>query len=235
MKVRVLSWALVLLLHGALLAWLARVFTAPSDPAQALPPVAVDMLAPERPMKQRRETPLPAASPPSSPEAAPPSASSPETPKKKPLASQARPQPKAPAPPPIAAEPAASSIGTSASPDDPPPSGNTFPGSGHAPPSPAVSASTPIYIPADYAASNRPPDYPALSRRYQEEGTVILRVLVRSDGAAGQIEIGTSSGYPLLDQAARRAVQRWRFVPATNNGQAVSDWFLLPVRFTLHE
>lgn len=72
-----------------------------------------------------------------------------------------------------------------------------------------------------------------MSRRYGEEGTVVLRVLVKADGSAGQVEIRKSSGYPMLDDAAREAVQEWRFNPATREGKPVSEWYLVPVTFTL--
>ena len=72
-----------------------------------------------------------------------------------------------------------------------------------------------------------------MSRRYGEQGTVVLRVLVKADGAAGKVEVRTSSGYPLLDEAAREAVQDWRFIPATRDGKPVSEWYLVPVTFAL--
>lgn len=240
MKVRVLSWTLVLLLHGLVLAWLAGTFTAPTEPAQALPILAVDMVAPETQAEPQTPMPPPRPLPPPAPVAPILSEKSAEIPKKKTRTAKILPKPVRPAQEAVEESTASPSL----------PLENVLPPSAQvpdiasslppttaqsAPPNSAKPVTTAIYIPADYAAGNRPPDYPALSRRYQEEGTVILRVLVRADGRAGQIEVGTSSGYPLLDQAARQAVQSWRFAPATNNGQAVSDWFLLPIRFTLHE
>lgn len=74
---------------------------------------------------------------------------------------------------------------------------------------------------------------PALSRRYGEQGTVLLRVQVKADGNAGAVEIRTSSGFPMLDEAARDAVKEWRFIPATRDGKPVTEWYLVPVTFTL--
>lgn len=110
-----------------------------------------------------------------------------------------------------------------------------------APPTPAPEAApvpsapvrTSVSIPASYAASNRKPSYPSLSRQYEEQGTVVLRVFVKADGTAGQIEIKSSSGYPLLDQSAKTAVQSWRFNPATSDGKPAADWFLIPIPFKL--
>ena len=92
---------------------------------------------------------------------------------------------------------------------------------------------TGVSIPARYAATNRKPVQPAVSRRYGEQGTVTLRVLVRADGSAGAVEIRTSSGFPMLDEAARDAVKVWRFIPATRDGEPVTEWYLVPVTFTL--
>lgn len=98
---------------------------------------------------------------------------------------------------------------------------------------PPPSARTPVSIPASYAATNRKPEYPRMSRQLEEQGTVVLRVLVRADGTAGAVEIRTSSGFPLLDQSARNAVQTWRFHPATQDGKPVDEWFLIPIPFKL--
>ncbi|HJV81241.1 TonB family protein [Noviherbaspirillum sp.] len=86
---------------------------------------------------------------------------------------------------------------------------------------------------AAYASSNRVPPYPRLSRMNDEQGTVLLRVLVRADGTAGMVEIKKSSGYPLLDESARSTVQTWRFKPATLDGKPVSEWYQVAIPFTL--
>ena len=60
-----------------------------------------------------------------------------------------------------------------------------------------------------------------------------MRVLVNAGGGADQVEIRTSSGHELLDQAALNAVRRWRFVPARQGELAVAAWVLVPIIFTL--
>lgn len=92
---------------------------------------------------------------------------------------------------------------------------------------------TAVSLSASYAASNRKPDYPAMSRRHDEQGTVLLRVFVNADGTAGTVQIKTSSGFPLLDQAAREAVQSWHFQPATLDGKPIAEWYQIPIPFTL--
>lgn len=85
---------------------------------------------------------------------------------------------------------------------------------------------------ADYL-SNPAPAYPAVSRRLREEGTVLLRVLVKKNGEAAQVLIEQSSGFGRLDQSARGTVARWRFVPARDASGPVDEWVLVPIEFSL--
>ncbi|HWK48897.1 MAG TPA: energy transducer TonB, partial [Steroidobacter sp.] len=64
--------------------------------------------------------------------------------------------------------------------------------------------------------------------------TVMLKVLVNVAGAAEQVLVDTSSGYPSLDEAAADIVRRrWRFVPATQNNLPVAAWVHVPMVFEL--
>ena len=107
-------------------------------------------------------------------------------------------------------------------------------------PPPASATSTPAapavltqpHFNADYLR-NPAPAYPAQSRRFGEEGKVILRVFVTTEGQAGQVELRTSSGSARLDQAAQEAVARWKFEPARRGNEAVSAWVLVPIVFSL--
>jgi protein TonB len=85
---------------------------------------------------------------------------------------------------------------------------------------------------ADYL-KNPPPGYPRISRRMGEQGTVVVRVFINTQGLPEKPEIRTSSGFVRLDQAALDAVQRWRFVPGRRNGTPEPMWFNIPVRFVL--
>jgi protein TonB len=85
---------------------------------------------------------------------------------------------------------------------------------------------------ADYL-SNPKPVYPFASRRLGEEGKVLLRVKVSPDGTALSVEIKQSSGFPRLDDAARDAVVRWRFVPARRGDEAIESWVTVPIVFSL--
>ena len=75
--------------------------------------------------------------------------------------------------------------------------------------------------------------YPIEALRNREQGTVILRVLVGADGSVLGVEIEKTSGSRSLDRAAREAVAKWRFHPATRNGVALSAWASVPITFNL--
>ena len=102
-------------------------------------------------------------------------------------------------------------------------------------PAPVVTApsKTEVSIPASYSASNQKPIYPNMSKRLGEQGTVVLRVLVKADGSAGEVEVKSSSSYPRLDQAAVEAVKTWRFNSAKIDGKAIDEWYQVPIPFKL--
>jgi len=86
----------------------------------------------------------------------------------------------------------------------------------------------------DAAYLNNPkPLYPAISRRFGEEGKVVLRVQVAADGSATDVEIRQTSGFARLDAAAREAVVRWRFVPAKQGDVPITAAVLVPIVFNL--
>jgi protein TonB len=85
---------------------------------------------------------------------------------------------------------------------------------------------------ADYL-NNPPPPYPRISRRMGEQGTVVIRVFINTEGRAEKAEIRTSSGYTRLDDVALDTVKRWRFVPGKRAGVPEAMWFNVPVRFVL--
>jgi len=82
---------------------------------------------------------------------------------------------------------------------------------------------------------NRAPKYPQLSRKKKEQGTVLLKLLVKADGTVGTISVLKSSGFSRLDQAALQAVKHWRFVPAKQQGQSIDFWYEMPMTFALNQ
>lgn len=85
---------------------------------------------------------------------------------------------------------------------------------------------------ADYL-NNPKPAYPPMSKRLSEQGKVVLRVLIGTDGTAQKAEIHQSSGYDRLDQAALTTVLKWRYVPGKRAGVAEAMWFNVPINFVL--
>lgn len=78
------------------------------------------------------------------------------------------------------------------------------------------------------------PEYPPASRRAGEEGTVTLQVYVLENGRAGDVKVAKSSGFPKLDEAAIRDVQRnWRLIPGKEDGKPVAMWHTFNVVFRL--
>ncbi|MDP1594717.1 MAG: TonB family protein [Gallionella sp.] len=90
----------------------------------------------------------------------------------------------------------------------------------------------------DYRAaylSNPVPAYPMVARRMGWQGKVVLNVEVLASGLPGQIKLHQSSGREVLDNAAANTVKNWRFVPAQRAGRAVTQWFRVPINFSLED
>lgn len=79
-----------------------------------------------------------------------------------------------------------------------------------------------------------PPPYPRDALREGLQGTVLLQVLVDTDGRPLDVQIQRSSGHRQLDDAARRHVLRhWTFRPAMRDGRALQAIGLVPIAFNL--
>lgn len=80
---------------------------------------------------------------------------------------------------------------------------------------------------------NPPPVYPLSARRRGDQGTVIVRAEVSTDGRCLRVEIERSSGHSRLDRAALAAIRQWRFTPARRGEQTVAAWVAIPIDFRL--
>jgi TonB family protein len=84
----------------------------------------------------------------------------------------------------------------------------------------------------DPAVRNASPPLPAAFAKIGNEAQVLLTILVNADGSIGDTRVAKSCGVALLDQLAQSfAKANWRFRAATTNGEAVSDWTTVIVRF----
>jgi protein TonB len=83
-----------------------------------------------------------------------------------------------------------------------------------------------------------PDDYPDASRRAEEQGVTGVSVTVGTDGRvqSGSCQVVSSSGFSRLDaKACQIAERRWRFRPATENGQPVASTIRRSYRWRLEE
>ena len=83
------------------------------------------------------------------------------------------------------------------------------------------------------ASSDLAKEYPALSQRLGEEGTVLVALEVAADGSVADARVLNSSGYARLDNAALSAVRKAHFKPGTVNGVPVTSKARLPIRYEL--
>lgn len=89
----------------------------------------------------------------------------------------------------------------------------------------ASGSGTPVPI------SQQAPRYPREALRRNVGGTVRVRVTVAIDGSVDRLELAESSGDRYLDRAAMEAVRRWRFQPASRDGQAIVADVVVPISF----
>jgi len=164
--------------------------------------------------------------PPKPPEVAPPSPPPPTPPVRRPIAPEPRliaaaptPAPKsfvvAPPPEPTPPEPAPVVAAAPVAPPAPPPPPRNLSAS-------AVQYLEPLQV-----------EYPRLSKRLGEAGVVMLRVFIDEAGRVRDVQVSRTSGHSRLDDAAMAAVQKARFKPPSENGQAVSGYAQVPVDFQL--
>lgn len=186
---------------------------------------AVEIIVPAEILSEVIEPPAPKVAPPPPP---------PPAPVKQPVAKSPAPPTLPPAPQPVAiADP---------TPAPNAPTGVTAP-QPPAPPVAAPVAAAPVAPPAppkvelpssdaDYLQNPKPP-YPAISKRLGEQGKVIVRVLIETNGVPVKAEIRQSSGYDRLDQTAMATVLKWRYVPGKRGGVPEAMWFSVPINFVL--
>ncbi len=219
----VFAWLASAVLHAAVAGALAL---QPSNPVKIELPKSVQLvkLAPPKPAPVVEPTPPP-----------PPVKPPPPKPKPEPVVKpkpKLKPKPVAkPLPPPEPEpEPPAEVPVAKAAPPAPPVK---------APPAPPSPAPGPVYKPVDVGVAylnNPKPPYPSVARRRGWEGTVVLLLNLDKDGNPVSVDIADSSGHRILDKAALATVRRWRFQPATRDGEAVAASNVkVPIQFSLNE
>ncbi|MEW6719951.1 MAG: energy transducer TonB [Thermodesulfobacteriota bacterium] len=90
------------------------------------------------------------------------------------------------------------------------------------------------YIDLLLGSIDRRKEYPRAARRLGHEGTVVVGFEVRGDGRVGSVAVERSSGSPILDAAALKAVSgAGRFPPPPPAFRGGETKFVLPVQFRL--
>lgn len=181
--------------------------------------VFVTLITPQ-PAPQPPQPQPPKAEPPK-PQPAPPKPAKPVAPRPDPTpAPKAITTPPQPEPAPVPTEPAVAA--TPAAPASPP-----------AAPAPAAPAQPKTITSGIEYLQPPQPEYPMLSKRMGEEGTVMLRITVNERGRVERVDIHKSSGIARLDESARQAALRAVFKPYLENGRAIPVYAILPIKFQL--
>lgn len=82
--------------------------------------------------------------------------------------------------------------------------------------------------------SRMQPHYPEDAIKNKQEGTVILMVLVGTDGMPRKVDVDPATkAAPSLVKAASDAAMQWHFNPAMKNGKPMEGYDRVPVKFSL--
>lgn len=79
------------------------------------------------------------------------------------------------------------------------------------------------------------PEIPDELRTESLDRTTVLMVEVLADGTVGETSVQNPSGVSELDQLAVRAAKRWKFTPATKDGEPIRSHVRLHVRFKVDQ
>ena len=80
------------------------------------------------------------------------------------------------------------------------------------------------------------PPYPADAIKNHEEGTVLLDVLVGTDGKVHNVKVDDATkASPSLVKAASDAVMNWHFNPQIKNGKPIAAYARVPLNFSMRD
>ena len=92
------------------------------------------------------------------------------------------------------------------------------------------------YGPATGGSHYHPrPSYPMASRRFGEEGLVLLKACIEQDGAVATVDLISSSGYKRLDMAALETVEQWKFLGEHSSNKGLTRCYRVPIKFILEK
>ena len=82
-------------------------------------------------------------------------------------------------------------------------------------------------------ANSFQPEYPPGERRAEHQGRVTVRVLIGTDGRVKQVERISAASDEFFAATQRRALEKWRFKPATRDGEPFEAWREMSVSFVM--
>lgn len=82
---------------------------------------------------------------------------------------------------------------------------------------------------------NFKPPYPYEAVKNKIEGNVRIKFLVGEDGTVSKSKVLATSGYGVLDSAARDFVYNLKYSPGKRNGKPQSTWMSILFRYVLEE
>jgi TonB family protein len=77
------------------------------------------------------------------------------------------------------------------------------------------------------------PVYPPGAQMRAERGTTTIALRISSGGKPVRAVVKSSSGFEDLDKAAVEAAMGWHYLPAMRDGETVSDWVTIDIKFEL--
>jgi periplasmic protein TonB len=102
---------------------------------------------------------------------------------------------------------------------------------------PSAGDSTRLFVPGGDVTEPRllyrvEPSYSEIARKLRLEGVVVLQAIISANGRTEEVRV-VQSAHALLDADAVRAVEQWRYRPATLKGRPVRVSLTVTVEFRL--
>jgi len=91
----------------------------------------------------------------------------------------------------------------------------------------------PDCITAPHANYLPDPQYPEKERKARHQGTVVLTIVVGTDGLPRDIKVSRTLS-PEFDKAAIDAVKKWKFTPATRDSKPIAVEIDVEMAFRLY-
>jgi protein TonB len=106
-----------------------------------------------------------------------------------------------------------------------------------APPAPPASPPAPKHVPPDALdwLIKPPDDFPPMSKRLQETGKVLLRVVFDVGGYPRSVSLHRSSGFTRLDEQAVTSMRKARIHPCKENGVAIECQLIATMVYELED